>query len=367
MRKTLSKKYLIATIIALLLIIAATIKGIYDWRRFINTPLIPAALYVDYQFYPKHTIKDLAKDLHALGYLNEPYKLIWLAHLYGFNKKLRTGEYRFNGGTKPLELLEKIISGKVLMRSFVIIEGWNFQQVLTALKHAPQLSQQISALSTPQIMNKIARVNIHPEGLFFPATYRYTWGDSDVGLLKWSYRLMQRRLNKEWQGRAHNLPYTSAYEALIAASLIEKETALSNERPLIAAVIINRLAKNMPLQIDPTIIYGLGLNYNGKLHKADLQSNTLYNTYLNKGLPPTPIAIPSLDSIHAALHPAKTDVLYFVAKAKGEAGHQFSQTYQQHERAVVEYKNALSPRQNKPANVKAKVTTLPKTDLKHAK
>lgn len=356
MRKIFSNKYFVAVILALtLIVIAALIKGVHDWRRFINTPLIPAAMSLDYQFPPKHTIKDLSHDLHASGYLSHPYKFITLAYVYGLNKKLRSGEYRFVAGTKPLQLLRQMAAGKVLIRHFLIVEGWNFPQVLAALKRAPQLQQHVNNLPTDQLMTQIAQINLHPEGLFFPATYSYTWGDSDATLLKWSYRLMQRRLNKEWQNRAHNLPYKTPYEALIVASMVEKETAISKERPIIAAVIINRLAKDMPLQIDPTVIYGLGAHYDGKLHKSDLQNNTPYNTYVNKGLPPTPIAMPSLDAIHAALHPAQTDVLYFVATAKGNNSHQFSQTYQQHKKAVNQYRTTAIPKvQHAPSHTTAK-------------
>lgn len=186
-------------------------------------------------------------------------------------------------------------------------------------------------------MSRISSSDVDPEGEFFPETYYYTKDVSDLVILKRAYDLMQSRLSEAWQMRAADLPYQNAYEALIAASLIEKEAYFASERPLIAGVLVNRLKKNMLIQFDPTVIYGLGLRYDGTIHKKDLLENTPYNTYVRKGLPPTPIAMPSMASIEAALHPDNTDYLYFVARK--DKSHQFSKTLPEHHAAVATVSN----------------------------
>ncbi|CAM4463366.1 MAG: Endolytic murein transglycosylase [Legionellaceae bacterium] len=315
----------------------------YDWLNFIRQPLIPAnKLSIDYIFEPHSSVFVLAEDLKKMGLLKHPIYFIALAKWTQLSQHLQAGEYRFLPGIKPLQLLDQLAKGKVLSHQLTIVEGWTFSTMLAVIRKEAKIKHTLDYMPAEIIMAKLASTLTAAEGLFFPDTYRYTRGTSDFAIIQAAYRAMQKRLDYEWNHRALDLPYRSSYEALIVASLIEKETHLTQERPLIASVIINRLKKNMRLQIDPTIIYGIGENYRGKLQSSDLKKDTPYNTYLHLGLPPTPIALPGIASIRAALHPNQTNYLYFVAK--GDGGHQFSATLNEHIKAVqnyIHYKQSL--------------------------
>lgn len=225
--------------------------------------------------------------------------------------------------------------GEVVQYSLTLVEGWNFRQLRSALQNQPKLQQTLDGLSDAEIMAHIGAPELHPEGRFFPDTYRFTRGTSDADLLRRAYARLEQVLEEEWQQRSEGLPYQNAYQALVMASIIEKETGVPEERGEIAGVFVRRLARGMLLQTDPTVIYGMGERYKGRITRTDLRTPTPYNTYTNAGLPPTPIAMVGREAIHAALHPADGTSLYFVAR--GDGSHVFSDTLDQHNRAVREY------------------------------
>ncbi len=323
-----------------------------SFDKFLQSPLIPANKNIDYVLKPGSSIKVLAADLYGLGVLDHPNFLIFLGYWKGAAKHLKAGEYLFTPGTKPSELLDQIAAGKVIFHRFTLVEGWNFVQVMSVLNKNELLIHHLSNLNSTSIMAALGLPLNNPEGWFFPATYPFAKDTTDIVLLKKAYHLMSLLLAKEWHDRAANLPYKTAYEALIAASLIEKESSQPAERPLISGVILNRLHKNMPLQIDSTVIYGLGSAYTGKITRQDLLKDTPYNTYLHYGLPPTPIAMPSKQSIHAALHPLLSNNLYFVSKENGT--HAFSPTLHQQNQAVANYQiNIQFPKVGKKLNTKS--------------
>ncbi len=223
----------------------------------------------------------------------------------------------------------------MIRRKFTIVEGWTFSQTLKALQQAPMLTHRFTALTPGQVATALQLASASPEGLFYPSTYEYTYGMSDETLLKRAHLKMEEKLSHYWKLRSIGLSYKTPYQALIVASMIEKESSVISEKPMIASVILKRLAIRMPLQIDPTVIYGLGDLYDGRLNTAELRTDTPYNTYMHYGLPPTPICMPSESSIQAALNPAVSNALYYVATGKG--GHYFSATYQEHQQAVKRY------------------------------
>jgi UPF0755 protein len=305
-----------------------------QYRQFLSTPLSKTQS-IHYLFQQGASVHRLVDDLHKQGFLKHPNLFLFLAYSKGATNKLKAGEYVFLPGTTPKQLLEKMLLGNVIFHRFTIVEGWTFQQLKTALDALPFVEHTLDHVSTEQILTTLGLPPQNPEGLFLPATYYFSLGKKDSDLLKWSYQLLEKKLNHAWQARDPNLPYRTPYDALIAASLVEKETAIAQERPMIAGVIARRLQKGIPLQIDASIVYGLGDLYAGKLNIEDLRKDTLYNTYIRKGLPPTPIAIPSLKSIDAVLHPDHSQNLYFVAK--GDGSHQFSNTLIAHNLAVQVY------------------------------
>ena len=262
---------------------------------------------------------------------------LWLRLYWRFNLKqsLHSGEYRLQPGMRAEELLGLWQRGEVVQYSLTLVEGWNFRQVRAHLAAQERLQQTLTALSDAEIMAKLGQPGMHPEGRFFPDTYRYIRGMRDIDLLRQALQRQEQVLAEEWAKRADNLPYREPYQALIMASLVEKETGVASERPQIAGVFVRRLRLGMLLQTDPTVIYGLGERYQGNLTRAHLRQPTPYNTYVIKGLPPTPIALVGREAIHAALHPADGQSLYFVAR--GDGSHVFSDSLAAHNRAVREY------------------------------
>ena len=280
-------------------------------------------------------IKSIAQQLSLEGVIEDPWLFILLAKLKGVETRVRAGEYRLLPEQSSVDLLELFTTGQSIQYSFTVIEGWTFRQMLKALKADPVLVDTFKDKSDAEIMSLLGYPEQHPEGMFFPDTYRFPKDTTDLNFLRRSYDLMQSHLQREWENRAPDLPLQSSYEALILASIIEKETAVGSERPMIASVFIRRLQKNMRLQTDPTVIYGLGETFDGDIRYRDLRNDTPYNTYLHKGLTPTPIALPGVEAIHAALHPAQSEALYFVAK--GDGTHQFSNNLDDHNKAVKKY------------------------------
>lgn len=260
-------------------------------------------------------------------------RLYWRLELKG--QKIHTGEYLLKPGMTIKDLIALWLKGEVIHYRLTLVEGRSLKQIREVLAKQPLLVQKTPSMTDAQIMEALGDTGKHPEGLFFPDTYVFMKGDSDLDILRRAHTRLQKVLEEEWQNKADGLPYENAYQALIMASLIEKETGVPYERPEIAGVFVRRLAKNMLLQTDPTVIYGMGDNYKGRITRADLRAPTPYNTYVIAGLPPTPIAMVGREAIHAALHPNQGTSLYFVAR--GDGSHEFSDTLQQHNNAVKKY------------------------------
>lgn len=293
------------------------------------------------------TLKDFTRQLVQAGVVDEPYSLSLAARYKGLAGKLHTGQYQFEEGLSLLAVLDAITMGKYrISHQFTFIPGSNFKQLREALAKAKMLSHTISDKSDLQLLELLddQKQYQHPEGLFFPDTYSYQPGESDQDVLQRAYDFMQSKLTELWQKRAKNIEISSPYEALILASIIEKETGLASERPLISGVFMNRLKKGMKLQTDPTVVYGLGDRYKGNITRKHLQTDTPYNTYTRKGLPPTPISMPGRAAIQAALNPQQTDAIYFVALGDGSGGHHFSKTLAEHNKAVKRYLKAIRQR-----------------------
>lgn len=326
------KRALISLVLIVLIIAAAV--GI-DAYRYLYQPL-PLTSPAQYHLLPGTALRTVAAQLQAEGILKRPVYFVIYARLKGSGARLQAGEYRLEPGLSAVKLLNKLERGEVVLHSLTIVEGWNFKQLKSALQSHNVLIQRLSSeLSDSEVMDILGYSGQHPEGRFYPDTYSFPRGTSDVDFLKRAYDVMAQRLDREWLQRSPGLPLSSPYEALILASIIEKETAVPDERQLIAAVFVNRLKKRMRLQTDPTVIYGMGDGYDGDIRFRDLRNDTPYNTYTRSGLPPTPIAMPGGASIHAALNPADSDALYFVSK--GDGSHQFSVNLADHEAAVDEY------------------------------
>lgn len=283
----------------------------------------------------KSSLRSISNQLVAQGVLKEPWRFILLAKLLQKEQFLQAGSYTLNKNISPYQLLLSLNHGKTTQGSVTFIEGRTFSQMRQKLAINDAVKQTIANLPEAEILKLVGSTYSVAEGLFFPDTFYFDRNTTDIELLKISYNAMQSKLEKAWQGRDKDLPYINSYQALIMASIIEKETGKASERPMIAGVFINRLKMGMRLQTDPTVIYGMGLRFDGNIRKKDLSIDTPYNTYTRSGLPPTPIAMPGLASIEAALHPAKTKALYFVGK--GDGSHAFSDNLVEHNRAVVRY------------------------------
>ncbi len=306
-----------------------------DYQRFREStlPFPPGGMV--YELPAGGSTASLARDLEARGILKKPLYFRLLARQEGKASGLKAGEYRIPSDTTPLALLELLGSGRVIQHRFTLVEGWTFNQVLSALQANDKIRHTLDGLEPTEIMVGLGRPDSHPEGLLLPDTYHSPRGAEDLQVLRRAMRAMDRFLQVEWEKRAPDLPLSTQYQALILASIVEKETGLGSERPEIAGVFVRRLRKGMKLQTDPTVIYGLGEAFDGNLRRADLKKDTLYNSYVHKGLPPTPIAMPGRAAIRAVLHPADGNSLYFVAK--GDGSHQFSATLAAHNRAVRKY------------------------------
>lgn len=277
----------------------------------------------------------VAHQLEDLGVVEDARWLRLRARLQGEGGSLKSGTYEITPGMSPLDVVAMIAAGRTKSWPVQLIEGWTFADVRAELARHDHLEHTIQDMDNAAVMAALGEPDKHPEGLFFPDTYRYEANETDLGVLKRARDRMKTVLEEEWQQRSEGLPYEEPYQALIMASLIEKETGVVSERPTIAGVFVRRLAKGMRLQTDPTVIYGLGSRYLGNLTREHLREDTPYNTYRRNGLPPTPIALAGREAINAALHPADGEALYFVAK--GDGSHAFSKTLAEHRAAVQEY------------------------------
>ena len=326
--------------VLLLLVLLSVLGGILavqELERRWEQPLVLPAQGLPVMITPGESLRAVANRLHAQGILPYPDLLILYARWKGIDQKIKHGEYLLSPRLTPLQLLELLQSGIVIEYAVTLPEGKTVYEMRSILAAEPRLKILLEGVDDARLLEMIEPYQ-HPEGLFFPDTYRFPRDTTDLQLLERAHTKMLEVLAQEWEGRAPDLPYESPYEALIMASIIERETGLPEEREQIAGVFVRRLEKGMRLQTDPTIIYGLGDEFDGNLKRLHLDDeDNAYNTYRHSGLPPTPIALPGRASIHAALHPAEGTALYFVAR--GDGGHQFSTTLAEHEAAVRQYQS----------------------------
>jgi peptidoglycan lytic transglycosylase G len=317
-------------------VVAAIFAGIV-FNRFLHSPATIVEQGLSFEISPGSSFQAVSSQLAAQGIIEHPSWLGWYARYTGSASKIRAGQYRLEPGDTPADMLQRFVAGRVELFSFTIVEGWNYRELLAAMSASDVIQSSIVFEDWPAVLASFGGSQQHPEGLFLPETYHFPKNTSEVEILRQAYQLMQRTLAEEWQERDEGLPLTSPYEALVLASIIEKETARADERARIAGVFVRRLQKRMRLQTDPTVIYGIGTEFDGNITRRHLQTDTLYNTYTRHGLPPTPIAMPGRAAIHAALHPAPGNALYFVATGLGDGGHKFSATKVDHDAAVREY------------------------------
>lgn len=304
----------------------------YSW---LNHPLDLSAPTVDLAIEPGSSAREVALDVADAGVAVDTTLLYWWFRLSGQSRQIKAGSYELTGDVTPQTLLRKLVSGEEALRSVTLVEGWTFRQVRDALKKADQLKPLTRDMSPEAIMAQLGKPGQHPEGRFFPDTYTYAKGSSDLAVLQRAQRAMEKRLAAAWALRDPASPLQTADDALVLASIVEKETGRASDRPLVASVFNNRLRIGMRLQTDPTVIYGLGESFDGNLRKVDLLTDTPWNTYTRPGLPPTPIAMPGKASLIAAVQPAQSKALYFVARGDGTS--QFSASLDEHNRAVNKY------------------------------
>jgi len=315
------------------LVFAIAAAGAFAW--WANRPLELPATPVEVVIKPNSSVASVGRQIQRGGVPMDARLFALLARLTGHGADLKAGGYEFARGASPLSVLGKIARGEVTHYVLTVIEGWEFRKMRAAVDAHPALKHDSRGLSDAELMKAIGAPEPAPEGMFFPDTYLFARGSSDLELYRHAYRAMQRRLTDAWNARAPGLPYKTPYEALVMASIVEKETGQPGERAMIAAVFVNRLRKGMMLQTDPTVIYGMGEAFDGNIRKRDLLADTPYNTYTRAGLPPTPISLPGLASLAAATAPAPSDALYFVARGDGSS--YFSNSLPEHNRAVDKY------------------------------
>jgi len=284
-------------------------------------------------------LRRVTAELAQRNLLEHPLLLDVYARWRGHATRIRAGEYQLLPGLTPLSLVDKLVSGQVYLHQLTIVEGWRFADLLAAVRADTAI--RAGSLGGPEIMAELGEPGVHPEGQFFPDTYFFPRGTTDLELLRTAHQAMLDHLAKAWDSRDPSSLLHDPYEALILASIIEKETALPSERKLISGVFQQRLKRGMRLQTDPTVIYGIGETFDGNLRRQDLERDTPYNTYTRAGLPPTPIALPGSASLEAAVQPQVTDALYFVASGRGDGSHTFSATLEEHDRAVRDYLKRL--------------------------
>ena len=318
---------------SLLFLAASLLFAAGAW--WLQQPLNLKTEVVELTVEPGSGARTVVQSLVDGGVQVQPQLLYWWIRLSGQARQLKAGSYEISGQPTPRTLVAKLVRGEVAMRSVTLVEGLTFAQWRGLLRAAPHLRAETQELSDEAVMEKLGRSGVHPEGRFFPDTYTYAKNASDLTVLRQALQAMDQRLAQAWAQRAPDTPLKSADEALILASIVEKETGRPSDRGRISGVFNNRLRKGMLLQTDPTVIYGLGPKFDGNLRKRDLLADTPWNTYTRTGLPPTPIAMPSMDALLAAVQPAQTEALYFVARGDGSS--EFSATLAEHNRAVRKY------------------------------
>lgn len=326
--------FLKKTLIGLIAVIVLLASVLLFWA---NQPILPDdAEAVAFSVRPGSGVKSAAWQINQAGVPMNAALFSLLVRISGNSGEIKAGHYELEVGGSPMSLMAQLTRGDVVQERLTIIEGWTFGQMRQMLAEHSGVEHDAVRLSDKALLKKIGADYPFSEGLFFPDTYQFAKGTGELQIYRQAYEQMMTRLQQHWAQRDNDLPYKSAYEALIMASIVEKETGASSERDMIAGVFVNRLKKGMLLQTDPTVIYGMGVAYKGSnIRKRDLHKDTPYNTYTRRGLPPTPIALPGAQSLHAAFHPAKTKALYFVARGDGTS--QFSETLAAHNRAVAQY------------------------------
>jgi UPF0755 protein len=322
----------------LLFVLAAAAAGGWAWW-WVHQPMQLASAPLDVSIEPGTLPRGVAQVVHDAGADVNPEVLYWWFRLSGQGRAIKAGSYELEAGITPERLLRKLARGEESLKAVTLVEGWTFHQFRSALSKEEMLKPDTKDLSDEAIMTKLGRTGQHPEGRFFPDTYTYAKGSSDVAVLRRAMRAMDKHIEQAWALRTPRCAAKTPDEMLILASIVEKETGTPADRPLVSAVFNNRLRAGMPLQTDPTVIYGLGPAYDGKLHKKDLLTDTPWNTYTRAGLPPTPISMPGKASLLAAVQPAQSDALYFVSRGDGSS--QFSSSLDEHNRAVNKYQRKV--------------------------
>jgi len=327
----------------LLIVLAAVGLAVLAWwgNNWLRTPIAALDAQIVFEIPRGASVRSIANDLERRGLLDQPQLWSYWARLSGRATGLKAGEYALNPGLTPESLLTLLNSGQVILHSITFVEGATFADIRRLLSKDEAVDSKYAKAGDDDVMRALEAPGVHPEGQFFPDTYRFPRATTDLELLKMAYRRMQDELKAAWEARAPDLPLASQYEALILASIVEKETALESERPLIAGVFVERLRRGMRLQTDPTVIYGMGTTYAGNIRRVDLLNDTPYNTYTRTGLPPTPIALPGFESLRAAVNPKMSGAIFFVATGQGDGSHFFSATLDEHEAAVQRYLRRL--------------------------
>ena len=320
-------------IFSLFVVLAVALGGSAVW--WLNQSLSLTADSVDLSVEPGTSARGAVQAIVDAGVQTHPLLLYWWFRLSGDARQIKAGSYEIERGTTPRTLLRKLVRGDEALRALTLVEGWTFRQIRAALLKAEHLQPQSKGLTDDSIMTALGKPGVHPEGLFFPDTYTYSKGSNDLALLQRAMRSMDKRLEAAWSQRAPDTPLKTPREALILASIVEKETGQASERGLIAAVFVNRLRAGMMLQTDPTVIYGLGQAFDGNLRRRDLEADTPWNTYTRFGLPPTPISMPGKAALLAAVQPTPSKALYFVSRGDGSS--HFSASLDEHNRAVNKY------------------------------
>jgi UPF0755 protein len=307
-----------------------------DYHEFTLSALSVEQEQTFYEVKKGATISSVAADFENNGWISNKNYLKVYTKLNDIGS-IKAGEYAINKGLTAIGAIKLFIKGEVILHQITLIEGWTFKQMLEAISKHDKINPTLKELAVDEIMMKLGKPGVHPEGQFLPDTYKFGNGTTDLELLQKSHQAMEKALNDAWNNRAENLPVKTPYEALTLASIVEKETGVGHERELIAGVFMTRLRKNMKLQTDPTVIYGMGDRYKGNIKRKHLREDTPYNTYMHKGLTPTPISMPGVAAINAVMHPKEDGYIYFVAKADGTGSHHFSKTLKEHNNAVRKY------------------------------
>ncbi|MBS0366602.1 MAG: endolytic transglycosylase MltG [Proteobacteria bacterium] len=341
MRPTFARGRALKALLVLLLLLAVGAAAGYQWLRQQYQAPGPSAALARVRIGSGATLRSVLGNLQTAGLIRDRRLVeVWL-RLQGIRAKVKAGEYEIPPHASPAQIIDLFQQGRVILEQLTVVEGATFDDFRAALDAHPRVQHTLRGRSDAEVMSILGHGAQHPEGMFFPDTYRFAADTTDASILALAYDAMQRALTQAWAHRRPDLPFDTPYQALILASIVEKEAALKSERARIAGVFVNRLRRGMRLQSDPTVIYGMGDRYDGTIHSRDLSRDTPYNSYTRDGLPPTPIALPGRESIEAAVQPQVSDELYFVATGRGDGAHHFSRTLEEHNRAVQQYVTRL--------------------------